>query len=215
MNAPANRPLIVTDCDEVLLHMVVPFRQWLDEAHGIHFDMQGQAFADALRHKDSGDLVEKELVWTLLNAFFATEMHRQQPIAGAIESLARLSRVANIEVLTNIGEQAHAGRVEQLRRFGLDHPVHWNQGGKGAPLARIVARHKPPVAIFVDDLGVHHQSVAKHAPDVWRLHMIGEPEIAQVVPQDPHAHARIDDWARAEAWIMARFDAAEPAPATI
>ena len=24
-----SRPLIVTDCDEVLLHMVVPFRDWL------------------------------------------------------------------------------------------------------------------------------------------------------------------------------------------
>ena len=32
------RPLIITDCDEVLLHMVVPFRQWLDEAHDVHFD---------------------------------------------------------------------------------------------------------------------------------------------------------------------------------
>ena len=71
-----NRPLIVTDCDEVLLHMVVPFRHWLDEAHGVHFDMRGQEFTDALRHKDSGDVLERELVWTLLSAFFDTEMHR-------------------------------------------------------------------------------------------------------------------------------------------
>ena len=35
----AGRPLIITDCDEVLLHMVVPFAEWLDEAHGIHFDL--------------------------------------------------------------------------------------------------------------------------------------------------------------------------------
>lgn len=214
MSDSANRPLIITDCDEVLLHMVVPFRHWLDEAHGVHFDLRGQAFAEALRHKDSGDVLEQELVRTLLNAFFETEMHRQPPIAGAIESLARLSRIADIEVLTNIGEQAHAGRVEQLRLLGIDHPVHWNQGGKGAPLARIVARRQPSVAVFIDDLGVHHQSVAKHAPHVWRLHMIGEPEIAGAVPPDPHAHARIDDWATAEAWITARLAAAEPAPAT-
>ena len=25
------RPLVVTDCDEVLLHMVAPFRDWLGE----------------------------------------------------------------------------------------------------------------------------------------------------------------------------------------
>ena len=29
------RPLLITDCDEVLLHMVAPFGQWLDEAHDI------------------------------------------------------------------------------------------------------------------------------------------------------------------------------------
>ena len=215
MSVPANRPLIVTDCDEVLLHMVVPFRHWLDEVHGVHFEMRGQEFTDALRHKDSGDILERELVWTLLNAFFATEMHRQQPIVGAVEALARLSRIADIEVLTNIGEQAHAGRVEQLRMLGIEHPVHWNQGGKGAPLARIVARRQPSVAVFIDDLGIHHQSVAKHAPHVWRLHMIGEPEIAGSVPAEADAHARIDDWASAEAWIITRFDDAIPAPAAV
>lgn len=209
-----SRPLIVTDCDEVLLHMVVPFRHWLDEAHGVHFDLRGQEFADALRHKDSGDVLERELVWTLLGAFFDTEMHRQQPITGAVEALASLSQIADIEVLTNIGENAHAGRIEQLRLLGIEHRVHWNQGGKGAPLARIVERLNPSVTVFVDDLGVHHQSVARHAPDVWRLHMIGEPEIAGQVPPEPAAHARIDDWAAAEAWIRARFADGGPAPET-
>ncbi|WP_336957749.1 HAD family hydrolase [Sphingobium aquiterrae] len=205
------RPLIVTDCDEVLLHMVVPFRAWLDEAHGVHFELRGQEFAEALRHKDSGVPLERELVWTLLTAFFQTEMHRQQPISGAVAALASLSRIADIEVLTNIGEAAHLGRIAQLRALGIDHPVHWNQGGKGRPLARILAQRQPSVAIFIDDLGEHHASVARHAPHVWRLHMVGEPEIASVVPPAPFAHARIDDWGAAEAWIRARI-AQGPAP---
>ncbi|MEA3040839.1 MAG: hypothetical protein QOC65_328, partial [Sphingomonadales bacterium] len=29
-----SRPLLITDCDEVLLHMLVHFGEWLDEAHG-------------------------------------------------------------------------------------------------------------------------------------------------------------------------------------
>ena len=33
------RPLLITDCDEVLLHMVRHFGTWLGEAHGIDFDM--------------------------------------------------------------------------------------------------------------------------------------------------------------------------------
>src|SRR3546814_4468973 len=31
-----------------------------------------------------------------------------------------------------------------------------------------------PSAVFVDDLPMHHASVAKHAPGIWRLHMIAE-----------------------------------------
>lgn len=206
-----SRPLIITDCDEVLLHMVVPFRQWLDETHDVHFDMHDRSFAEALRHKDSGEPLERELVWQLLIGFFDTEMHRQAPIAGAVEALLRLSRIADIEVLTNIGERHHGQRVEQLASHGLALPVHWNQGGKGRPLAAIVAARQPSVTLFIDDLADHHHSVATHAPDIWRLHMVGEPEIAAGVPAAPYAHARIDDWASAETWITQRL-AQGPAP---
>ena len=206
-----SRPLIITDCDEVLLHMVVPFRQWLDETHDVHFDMHDRSFAEALRHKDSGEPLERELVWQLLIGFFDTEMHRQAPIAGAVEALLRLSRIADIEVLTNIGERHHGQRVEQLASHGLALPVHWNQGGKGRPLAAIVAARQPSVTLFIDDLADHHHSVATHAPDVWRLHMVGEPEIAAGVPAAPYAHARIDDWASAETWITQRLEQG-PAP---
>ncbi len=200
-----SRPLLITDCDEVLLHMVVPFRAWLDETHDVHFRVHSHDFTEALRHKDSGVLVERKLVWALLTEFFDTEMPRQQPIAGALAALARIGQVADIVVLTNIGERHHALRIEQLAGHGLNHRVYWNQGMKGPLLARIVADCAPSVALFVDDLAEHHGSVADHAPGVWRLHMVGEPELAPNIPPAPAAHARIDDWAVAEPWIMARF----------
>jgi hypothetical protein len=199
------RPLIITDCDEVLLHMVVPFRLWLDETHDVLFDMRERGFAEALRHKDSGVALERELVWELLLGFFETEMHRQTPIAGAVEALHRLSAIADIVVLTNITERHQQPRAKQLASHGLHLPVHWNQGGKGRALAAIVAAHQPSVALFIDDLAEHHHSVAKHAPDVWRLHLVGEPEIADYVDAADHAHARIDNWAAAEAWIVEKL----------
>ncbi|MNW22755.1 hypothetical protein D3C71_2244370 [compost metagenome] len=42
--------------------------------------------------------------------------------------------------------------------------------------------------------------------------MVGEPEIAGDIPVADKAHARIDDWASAEKWIIARL-AEGPAPA--
>jgi hypothetical protein len=41
--------------------------------------------------------------------------------------------------------------------------------------------------------------------------MVSEPALAQKMPKAPAAHARIDDWREAEAWIAARFTAGLPA----
>lgn len=200
------RPLLVTDCDEVLLHMVVPFRQWLDETHDIHFDF-ASGFARALRYKLTGQVVTPEQIQPLLRQFFTGEMHRQRPIEGAAEALEEISRIADIVVLTNIADYAGEGRVEQLRRLGMDFPVVANSGSKGQPLARIIAEHEASVTVFVDDLALNHEQGAAHAPQAWRLQMVGEPELAPQVSPTPHAHARIDRWAEAKAWILERFEA--------
>lgn len=211
------RPLLVCDCDEVLLHMLVPFRAWLDEVHGIHFDFDHGDFAEALRHKDSGELVLRETVWTLLAGFFETEMHRQYPIAGAVEVVTRLARDADVVILTNIGAEAADARAAQLAACGLPFPVIGNRGGKGRPLAALVAQYAPSVILFIDDLGFNHESVAAFVPGAWRLHMVGEPQMAPRIATAPHAHARIDDWASAESWIAARFaeGLAPPAPSDL
>lgn len=199
------RPLLVTDCDEVLLHMVGPFREWVDEAHGLHFDFSSGEFTQALRHKLTGDIVADAHVWALLDEFFGTQMHRQYPIEGAVEALHEIAQAADIVILTNIGDFAGHGREAQLKRFGLDFPMIANSGGKGRPLRRIIEDYRPSVTIFIDDLATHHVSSARHAPEAWRLQMVGEPELAPRVKSSPHAHARIDRWAEAKGWILERF----------
>jgi len=200
-----SRPLVISDCDEVLLHMVVPFRAWLDAAHGIHFSFTS-GFEEALRHKDSGDPVERARVWALLSEFFHTQMDRQQPIAGACAAMARLAERADIVIVTNIGADLAAARAAQLRTVGLPYPVIGNRGGKGPAVAQLLAGRRPPITLFIDDLGSNHASVAQAAPAVWRLQMVGETELAPHIAATPQAHARIDAWSDAEAWIAARLD---------
>jgi hypothetical protein len=199
------RPLLITDCDEVLLHMVRHFGAWLDEAHGIDFQPAGGAFETALTRRDSGERVPGDQVWPLLDGFFRTEMDRQTLAPGAGEALERIGQVADIVILTNLQDWCHAGRVAQLDALGIRHRVVCNQGGKGIPVANLAAEHGSSVTVFVDDLEVHHTSVAKHAPQVFRLHMIAEPSIAPSIPAAAHAHARIDDWDVAREWVLARF----------
>jgi hypothetical protein len=199
------RPLLITDCDEVLLHMVAHFQDWLGEAHAIDFAFETGDFAGALTHRDNGAQVEADRVWPLLTDFFRGEMHRQTLVPGALEALGRIGEVADIVILTNLGAEAHGWRVEQLAAHGIAHEVVCNQGGKGVPARAIIDRHGASKAVFVDDLPVHHASVAKHAPEVWRLHMVAEPRLAPAVPKAEHAHVRIDDWPTASQWILDRM----------
>lgn len=208
------KPLLITDCDEVLLHMVRHFGTWLDEAHAIDFTPNGGDFATSMRRRADQALVEREQMWTLLDGFFPAEMERQTLVPHAREALAALARHAEIIVLTNLRDHCRVHRIDQLATHGIVHRVECNQGPKGRPVAKLVEEMGAPVAVFVDDLAVHHESVAKHAPHVHRLHMIAEPELASNVLPAPHAHARIDDWREARAWVEARFAAGLTADAT-
>lgn len=198
------RPLLISDCDEVLLHFITHFAEWVDEAADLHFALDAPGFVGALRHKD-GRIVPEERVWPLLDLFFEGEMHRQNLVPGAAEALRAIGEAADIVILTNIGDDYQANRVAQLEAFDIRHRVLCNQGGKGRPVRELVEEMRPSVTVFVDDLAVHHESVTKHAPDVWRLHMIAEPRLAATTPPSPHAHARIDDWDTALPWILDRF----------
>jgi FMN phosphatase YigB (HAD superfamily) len=198
------RPLFISDCDEVILHFMPHFAAWIDETTDLRLRLDAPSFAGALTSK-SGAEVPTERIWTLLDLFFESEMHRQNVVPGAIAALKAIAAQAEIVILTNIGDQFQANRVEQLAAFDIRHRVLCNQGGKGRPVRELLDELQPPVALFVDDLPVHHESVLKHAAEVWRLHMVAEANMAKLWPKAPHAHARIDDWTEALPWILERL----------
>lgn len=201
------RPLIISDCDEVLLHMIVPFGQWLDETQDVSFKLIGNDFSHAIRRKDDGQPVEPAEIWRLLNAFFDNEMHRQSPIAGAIGAIRTLQDHADVVVLTNLADKHNAARRQQLLDHGLDLRVFTNQGPKGPALAAILDEYRPTRAVFIDDLAQHHGSAAERVPEIDRLHLCGEPSLAPHITcgfEAGHAHARIDTWDHALPWLLSR-----------
>ena len=133
-----SRPLIISDCDEVLLYMVSPFRDWLAETQGVEFRMEGNDFGSALRWQDSGEVLPQEEIWRKLGGFFDTEMHRQTAIPGAIEGLNELADHADVVVLTNLVDKRQEMRREQLADHGLEARVFTNQGPKGPALQAIL-----------------------------------------------------------------------------
>jgi FMN phosphatase YigB (HAD superfamily) len=208
------RPLIVSDCDEVLLFMVAPYRDWLAEWHGVIFEMSGGEFHRAMTYADSGEPVPTDEIWRLLNLFFDSEMHRQSPVPDAVEAIAKLREHANVVVLTNLKDFRQEARARQLADHGIDLRVFTNQGPKGPALKAILDEYRPNKAIFIDDLAQHHGSAAELVPQVSRLHLCAEPMLAPHIDcahRAGHAHARIDDWASALPWLLDRLTAGETA----
>ena len=204
-----NRPLIISDCDEVLLHMVAPFKNWLEGSQGVSFHLEGHNFAEALRWQQSGELLAKPDVWKMLGLFFDTQMHSQMPIAGAIEGINTLAENADVVVLTNIPDSHRDLRAAQLEAVGINARVFTNQGPKGPALKAIIEEYAPTRALFIDDLAQHHASVAEITPHVTRLHLCGEPMIAHAIDcahKAGHAHSRIDRWDEALPWLLERLE---------
>ena len=70
------RPLVITDCDEVLMHMVVPFAEWVDAEHGVLFRIEDASFAGALKRKECGTPLEAAEVWAVARQLLS---HRNDP----------------------------------------------------------------------------------------------------------------------------------------
>ena len=200
-----SRPLIISDCDEVLLYMVAHFKEWLEEGQGVDFNLIGNDFGESMRWQDGGELVEPADIWRLLRGFFDTEMGRQNPIPGAVEGINALSQHADVVVLTNLTDRHRDMRAAQLANHGIHARVFTNQGPKGPALKAIMDEYAPSRAVFIDDLAQHHKSAADSVPHLRRLHLCGEPTLASRIAcahKAGDAHARIDNWDEALPWLL-------------
>jgi hypothetical protein len=200
-----SRPLLITDCDEVLLHMIAHFRDWLAEEEGVTCDLARGEFYQTMRRAGTGEPLEPAETWKLLNRFFDGQMHRQTAVPGAVDAIVAIREQADVVVLTNLMDFRQEARTRQLADHGIHVRVFTNQGPKGPALQAILDEYRPRRAVFIDDLHQHHGSVSEVAPHVRRLHLCAEPEIAPHIPcahAAGHAHARIDEWERALPWLL-------------
>ena len=189
-----SRALVICDCDEVLLHFALPFRDYLAAQHDMDLKFESFSLAGSIRRRSCGSPIGQAELEPLLDGFFDSHLDTQYPAAGAVEALAALSADADIVVLTNVQDMVRTRRGTELARHGMPYPVICNQGPKGPAVAALIAERAPRRAVFVDDLPHHHGSVARHAPDVHRIHMVADPALRALIPPADAAHARIDDW---------------------
>jgi hypothetical protein len=198
----AGRPLLIVDADEVLLRFVEGFDRFLDR-QGLFLDLTAYRLHGNVKRRDDLKPILDVEVTALLDDF-RRDLDWLEHVEGARDSLHALSRQLDIVVLTNISPAQADARRRNLEGFGLDLPVVANNGLKGESVKALAARSGRP-SFFVDDIPHNLASAAQHAPDVTRIHLIGDDRLKPLLPAAETAHYRAEGWKDAQAFIVGKL----------
>ena len=204
--ARSARPLVVVDIDEVVLEFVAPFMAFLDanghELRPTSFRLTGNIYA-----KDSGQVIEKDVVSGFLEAFFGEHDTWQAPVVGARDTLEGIAAAhdADIVFLTAMPPRHHARRRTLLDRHGFDHPMIATEEAKGSAV-RALTRDNPgkPVA-FIDDLPKNHLSVLDAVPGALALQLMAFEPLRRHLPPMPAGVTSVADWSAVADAIAGHF----------
>jgi len=199
------RPLIVTDCDEVLMQFLVGLETYL-ETKGLWLDLQSFALGGNIKHRKTNEVVASESIPKLMQDFFATSTEKLLPVPGAAAALKALSSRAQIVVLTNVPLADKAARRRHLAAEKMDYPVVANKGLKGGAVRRLAERVAAPI-FFLDDIPHNIASVAKAHDACHLLHFIADKRLAKLIDAAADSHFHTSDWAQAHDFISDRLDA--------
>ncbi len=187
-----DKPIIITDADEVLFNFMQGLEQYLEELD-MFFDWSSFALHGNVRYKNNNEPVDKERFPAILDNFFNDYADRLPAVEGAAENLEKLSKDAQIVVLSNVPPKYADKRKTGLLKAGLNYPLVANVGAKGH-----VVRHMADIAnshaFFIDDIPHNHGSVAEHAEHVERLHYIADERLAKLLDKAEDSHVRLNNW---------------------
>ncbi|MEX1147547.1 MAG: hypothetical protein WEB93_04100 [Sphingomonadales bacterium] len=187
-----DRPLLISDADEVLVHFANPLEAFLD-SRNMYLDLVDYRLVGNIRHRATDRQVERDAVFTLIDDFFEDMVDAMPLVDGALDALHSLSTRADVVVLTNVPNTFRVRRLTSFRRMGLDFPVISNAGLKGVPVQVLSEMTTGPV-MFVDDIDRHISAVAELVPDSYRVHFVADPRLAAVCERAEHSHHRSDCW---------------------
>lgn len=202
----AARPLLVVDVDEVIVGLAGHLGEFVAD-RGYALRLTGYQLDGALKRGD-GSTASPEEFRTLFTEFFETQTAVQRAYPEAARVLREMQAVAQVVVLTNVPDYAEAARIDNLRGHGIDYPLVVNEGGKGRALDWLARRAGSPV-VFIDDAPGQIGSVAKHAPDVIRIHYVGDDHLRGLLDPLPEAHHAPSDWIEIETILSNLFGAGQ------
>lgn len=197
-----DRPLVISDADEVLLQFMRQFEVYLDR-NEMWIDLSSFKLQGNIKYKGSDEAVDMTNR-NIIDDFFAAETLNFSPVDGAAEALTALSKEAQVIILTNLPLAQKKERQINLSKHGMDYPVIVGSGLKGPAVKSLGDKINAPL-FFLDDIPHNINSVAEYVPMSGRIHMIADPRLSKLIGAAEGASARIDQWQEAQNWILEKI----------
>ena len=198
-----NRPLIVSDIDDVVLEFINPFKAFLGSCGHVLLPRSFRLTGNIITHADEQPVTEPE-VKILLDTFYGSQDRWQTPAAKVVETLAALSEEADIVFLTAMPPQHAAVRRALLDRLGLPYPLLASEEPKGPIVQKLHGSRNVPL-VFIDDMLRNLRSVKDHAPTCLPINLMADSEFKALAPKLVADFRAVADWPEAAAAIRAHF----------
>jgi hypothetical protein len=195
-----DRPLLICDVDEVIVHFVREFEEFLADQQLV-FNIRGFHLADDSVTARDGKPLGIDEILAHITRFFAERTATMKPIEGAIGAINQISREAQVVFLTNLPAEAGDDRRKNLRSMGLLAPVVTNTGPKGPAIRELASRVSAPIA-FVDDSPGFIQSSFEYAPHVKTVHFLHDERFHPHAPNFDFLGLRSDNWTDTHAYLQ-------------
>jgi len=190
-----DRPLVVCDVDDVVLHFAAPFQDFLrGEGHELlprSFRLTGNIVSTETRIA-----LEPTEVRRLIEAFFEAQENWQIPTDLVVQTLETLSKDCDVVFLTAMPPRYREHRRRLLDRIGLTFPMIASEEPKGPIMQRLHAG-RPLPTVFIDDMAHNLHSVRDHVAECLLLHMMPDSPLHLLAPKPAEGIARATDWAHA------------------
>jgi hypothetical protein len=199
----SDRPLIVSDIDDVVLQFIDPFNLYLESLGHRHLPRSFRLHGNIVSIAD-GSVLDDARVSALIQDFYRLQHDWQRPFETACETLQSLAKAADIVFLTAMPPVYAATRRALLDRFGLTFPMIATETAKGPVVERLHGGRDQPV-VFLDDMARNLASVAERVPDCLLIHLKPPAAVFAFAPLAGDGVVPARDWAEAEAIIRSHF----------
>ena len=193
--AQDDRPLLVLDVDDVLLHFVGPLLRYF-ERNGCVLRLQTFRLFGNVFDIETGAAVENEKVSALLDGFFGAQTEWQTPVEDATRTVADIARKAEVVLLTAMPHRHRDTRRTFLDRIGLTYPLLTTQMAKGPAIRHLRGESGRAVA-FVDDMPHNLASAREAVGEAHLVHLIADNSLRPLLPELPPGTAVAMDWREA------------------